>query len=89
MHGRTYSAEDVAAIILHRLRLSAEQEFNASLGPVVLTVPAHFGVAERAATARAAEMAGLNVVRMLAEPCTVPKLAATATCRFTLQQAQE
>jgi molecular chaperone DnaK len=68
IQGRTYSAVDVAAVILDELRSNAERQVGAGLADVVLTVPAHFGIGQREATVRAARLAGLDVARVVNEP---------------------
>ena len=80
--GRTYTAEDVAAIILYRLRRAAEREFGKPLGPVVITIPAHFGIIEREALTSAARTAGLDIARVLTEP-------AAAALAYGMHHGQE
>ncbi|TDC78487.1 caspase, EACC1-associated type [Streptomyces hainanensis] len=62
------TAEDVASLILARLREDAEAHLGGPLGGVVLTVPAGFGLDQRAALATAGERAGLDVARIINEP---------------------
>jgi molecular chaperone HscA len=59
---------EVSAEILASLRQRAEDTFNDDLFGVVITVPAYFDDAQRQATKDAAQMAGLNVLRLLNEP---------------------
>ena len=67
-HGEPHTPETVSALILRELvRLAAEQTGQA-VRDVVITVPAYFGIAERAATRRAGEAAGLEVLDVLDEP---------------------
>jgi len=68
IQGRTYTAVDVAAVILDDLRTNAERQVGAALADVVLTVPAHFGIGQREATVHAARLAGLDVARVVNEP---------------------
>lgn len=68
MHGRSYSAEEVSALILRRLVADAAQTIGEAVTEAVITVPAYFGVIERAATRRAGELAGLAVIDVLSEP---------------------
>ena len=61
--------EEVSAIILRHLKRAAEAKFGEGMvEDVVLSVPARFENAAREATKRAAEMAGLNVLRLINEP---------------------
>ena len=59
---------EVAAEILARLRQRAEDSFDAELFGAVITVPAYFDEAQRQATKDAAQLAGLNVLRLISEP---------------------
>ncbi|MBP7485215.1 MAG: Fe-S protein assembly chaperone HscA [Aquabacterium sp.] len=62
------SPVEVSAEILASLRQRAEDTFNDDLFGAVITVPAYFDDAQRQATKDAAQMAGLNVLRLLNEP---------------------
>ncbi|GAA4205393.1 Hsp70 family protein [Actinocatenispora rupis] len=68
MHGQTFSAEEVSALILRRLVSDAADATGEQIDEAVITVPAYFGLAERAATRRAGELAGLTVIDVLSEP---------------------
>jgi molecular chaperone HscA len=59
---------EVAAEILATLRQRAEDSFEADLFGAVITVPAYFDDAQRQATKDAAQLAGLNVLRLISEP---------------------
>ncbi|MEK8052541.1 Fe-S protein assembly chaperone HscA [Ideonella sp. DXS22W] len=59
---------EVSAEILATLRYRAEDTFNDDLYGVVITVPAYFDDAQRQATKDAAQLAGLNVLRLINEP---------------------
>ena len=59
---------EVSAEILARLRQRAEDSFDAELFGAVITVPAYFDEAQRQATKDAAQLAGLNVLRLISEP---------------------
>ena len=59
---------EVSAEILKHLRAVAEKAMDAPIGKAVITVPAFFNDAQRNATKRAGELAGLSVERILAEP---------------------
>jgi len=67
-HGQRHTPETVSALILRELARAAEENSGQVVRDVVITVPAYFGVAEREATRRAGQLAGLNVLDVLAEP---------------------
>jgi molecular chaperone DnaK len=67
-HGERHTPETVSALILRELARAAEENTGQVVKDVVITVPAYFGVAEREATRRAGQLAGLNVLDVLAEP---------------------
>ncbi len=60
--------EELSAEILRKLKALAEVALGAPVREAVITVPAYFNDAQRAATMRAGELAGLEVRRLLAEP---------------------
>ena len=62
------SPVEVSAEILATLRYRAEDTFNADIDGAVITVPAYFDDAQRQATKDAAQLAGLNVLRLINEP---------------------
>lgn len=66
--GHTFSAEEISAIILKKLKADAEQALGEPVDDVVITVPAYFDDARRVATRQAGEIAGFNVLRVLNEP---------------------
>ncbi|MGW2184093.1 Hsp70 family protein [Streptomyces sp. NPDC001732] len=65
------TAEDVAGLILARLRQDAEAHLGCPVTDAVLAVPAGFGHDQRAALVRAGKQAGLNVLRLINEPSAV------------------
>jgi molecular chaperone DnaK (HSP70) len=67
-HGQEHTPEMISALILKELARGAEENSGRVVKDVVITVPADFGVAEREATRRAGQLAGLNVLDLLAEP---------------------
>lgn len=80
-NGNTYSAEEISAIILKRLKNDAEMALGEEVTDAVITVPAYFDDTRRVATKQAGAIAGLNVLRVLNEP--------TATAMsYGLNQAQ-
>ncbi len=66
--GARYSPEAVAALILRRLKTEAEAVLETSVERAVITVPAYFNDAQRQATKKAGELAGLTVERIINEP---------------------
>jgi molecular chaperone DnaK len=67
-HGQRHTPETVSALILRELASVAKKEAGEPVRDVVITVPAYFGVAEREATRRAGQLAGLTVLDVLQEP---------------------
>ena len=67
LHGQK-SPVEVSAEILATLRFRAEDTFDEDIYGAVITVPAYFDDAQRQATKDAAELAGLNVLRLINEP---------------------
>ena len=63
-----FRAEELSALILKSLKEDAEAYLQQEVRDIVLTVPAYFNAIQRQATQQAAEMAGLNVLRLLNEP---------------------
>ena len=68
LEGREYTPEQISAEILKRLKEDASRKLNDEVTHAVITVPAYFSPKQRAATRKAAELAGLKVQRLLAEP---------------------
>lgn len=68
VHGRKISPEEVSAEVLKKLKRDAEAFFGEPVTRAVITVPAYFNDAQRAATKRAGERAGFTVERILNEP---------------------
>lgn len=66
--GKGYSSEELSTILLKYLKEGAEEQLGETIDEVVITVPAYFYSAERAATLRAAERAGLKVKKIIDEP---------------------
>jgi molecular chaperone DnaK len=67
-HGQDHTPESVSALILRELARAAQEQTGEEVRDVVITVPAYFGVLEREATRKAGQIAGLNVLDVLAEP---------------------
>src|SRR5215813_10525253 len=66
--GKVYSAEELSALILKKLKLDTEKYLNQPITDAVITVPAYFNDAERTATITAGQLAGLNVLQIINEP---------------------
>ena len=65
---RSLSPPDVAALVLGKLKTSAESALGEKIWDAVITVPAYFTEAQREETKRAGEEAGFNVLRLIPEP---------------------
>jgi molecular chaperone DnaK len=65
---KVYSAEELSAIILRKLKGDAEKYLGEQVTDAVITVPAYFNDAERTATLHAGQLAGLNVLQIINEP---------------------
>jgi len=63
-----YAPEQVSAMILEKLKSDGEARLGAPIEQAVITVPAYFNEAQRQATKQAAEIAGLEVLRLINEP---------------------
>jgi molecular chaperone DnaK len=68
IHGRAYTPEEVSAEILKKLKVDAEASLGEAVTRAVITVPAYFNDAQRNATKKAGELAGLTVERIVNEP---------------------
>lgn len=65
---RTFSPEEISSYILGKMKKVAEDYLGQEVKDAVITVPAFFGNAAKEATKMAGELAGLNVLRIIAEP---------------------
>ncbi|WP_166979996.1 molecular chaperone DnaK [Paramicrobacterium fandaimingii] len=65
---KKYTAQEISARILQKLKRDAEQYLGDTVTDAVITVPAYFNDAERQSTKEAGEIAGLNVLRIINEP---------------------
>ncbi len=68
IHGRTYTATDLSAILLQKLKEEAEQQTGEKIDAAVITVPAYFTHKERSATITASKKAGIDVIAIINEP---------------------
>ena len=64
---KTFSAEQISSMILTKMKETAEGYLGTEVKTAVVTVPAHFNLAQRAATKDAGTLAGLHVMRVLDE----------------------
>jgi len=66
--GKKYSAQEISARVLQKLKRDAESYLGDEITDAVITVPAYFEDAQRQATKEAGQIAGLNVLRIVNEP---------------------
>lgn len=68
IEGRKYTPQEISAIILQKMKKTAEDYLGEDVKDAVITVPAYFSDSQRQATKEAGEISGLNVLRIVNEP---------------------
>jgi molecular chaperone DnaK len=68
VRGKVYSPAEISAMILQKMRQTAEDYLGEKVADAVITVPAYFNDSQRQATKDAGRIAGLNVLRIINEP---------------------
>ncbi|MFL1407395.1 Hsp70 family protein [Marinobacter sp. M1N3S26] len=79
---RTFSPEELSALVLKQLKADAESDLGEPVEEAIISVPAYFNNNQRTATLHAAQLAGLNVERLINEPTA-------AALAYGVQEAED